>query len=572
VRTIKVRARSYLLKPVGMILQWLISISSILRRSKSGIRSRIASRILTLSEILNLLNLSVRHLNRIIRFQTLFIVFYLFTTMLILNRFGKRYLLQQIVLSSQLDVFAKSRTDAFRKLVRNQQQLNKFQQDLLNLNLTIFDYILLHWDLISIENFMEFFENYLHLKDDLSFEEVYTLGQNISNVFHSKGFFEDAEKVEVALKFLGDIKLQRPVGIQNESTYLTAVGHIALFGYLIMAIDANLFVPGPIEVLFDESRTKNKLFSELLVNKSRNSKIKINNSNDEVFPESDLELFPTIDGSYHLARNCYSKIFRAYFKKFSKPFLSINDLDSDVIKLGENVLKRYGVVNHEKIVGIHIREDQQFDRSNRNMPFSNLNSSIVWLESKGFTVIRLGHSHKKQKRQIGSFGIDASQISLTQLESEALNLYIWAKARYFLGNLSGGTFPPSLFGVPTLYLNAFPFTHFTLPGLNDAIIPKRVREVGGQDFMPLDKLFSKRFTHLQVEDPLKLSLSGYELVPASDGEILQGVTEFIENLEQVSDKWHQSQKISCNNDFSRLDEFESRIPSTYFEMNFKNIE
>jgi hypothetical protein len=80
------------------------------------------------------------------------------------NRFGKGNLLGQVVLSSQLDIFEKSRRAACNRFGYHEGDLARLNQDLSDLNLIPFDYILFHWHILPTRNFREFFENYICFK------------------------------------------------------------------------------------------------------------------------------------------------------------------------------------------------------------------------------------------------------------------------------------------------------------------------------------------------------------------------------------------------------------------------
>ena len=45
-----------------------------------------------------------------------------------------------------------------------------------------------------------------------------------------------------------------------------------------------------------------------------------------------------------------------------------------------------------------------------------------------------------------------NKLKITREENELLQLFVWSKASFFVGNLSGGTIPPSLFGTPVFGL------------------------------------------------------------------------------------------------------------------------
>ena len=80
---------------------------------------------------------------------------------------------------------------------------------------------------------------------------------------------------------------------------------------------------------------------------------------------------------------------------------------------------------------------------------------------------------------------------LLELRNELMQLYIWSRASFFVGNLSGGTIPPSLFGTPIVWIDAHPTVHRRPASQQDTIIPKRIFDLKKQKFLSLMKRIPK---------------------------------------------------------------------------------
>ena len=234
-------------------------------------------------------------------------------------------------------------------------------------------------------------------------------------------------------------------------------------------------------------------------------------------------------------------------------------MSPSIISLGRDVLNRNGVTDHRQLIGFHVRGDQEFSRSNRNSKFVKYIDSIVWLEQQGYTIIRLGHGAKKTSSKIGNNSLDISSLELSSEERDAVNIYVWAISKFFVGNLSGGTFPPSLFGTPTIYIDLFPYTAFAIPGLRDAILPKKLFCLKSQRFLTIDEVFSETLTNTQIEDPLQLAIHGYQLIGCASDEILRAIILFEAKLKTSYAVNWQSKAIDLSARSFRLSEFKRRL-------------
>jgi putative glycosyltransferase (TIGR04372 family) len=419
--------------------------------------------------------------------------------------------------------------------------------------------ILCHLRLFPIENFFQIFSEQISQNSALKVSDIYRIGQSASNYLHSIGAFSIAEEVEVFVKTTCDGRYERDAGIRNESSYLTAVGHMSLMGILIMAKRVGFIEECEITILFDKLKYSNSLFSKILMSKAEEVGIQLLPAANAAETESDLELYPVNIGRYEIARYCYSSIFREFESKYSRSFLDFEDIDKRVALLAEEILDRHGIKNHDNLVGIHVRQDQLLNQANRNSDLKKFLDSIAWLESVGYTVVRLGHSNTNNPEKIGSRSIDTSQMDISQYERDAINLYVWSKAQFFIGNLSGGTFPPSLFGVPTLYVDVFPFTHLTLPGVKDSIVPKRLFDLKAQNFLSWEESFSKSKTHLQIENSLQLSIQGFQLISYDPKEMLTCIQRFVNNLDNFRNQEYVPLRRKALDAEGRFFEFMQRL-------------
>lgn len=555
----KVNVRRLALKPINVTINNLIKAAIKVLSYRTPFWQSFSHKFLFIAEVLDLLNRPVRILKIFVNPKNLFAFFYLAFFVFFFNRLGTRFVSRQLILMADLTIFEVQRRNFAISLNIEPSQVPAMTSNFLATKDTIERNILFHLRIFPIENFFQIFSDQICRDALLKASDIYRIGQSAANYLHSIGAFSIAEEVEVFVKTTCDRRCERAAGIRNESSYLTAVGHMSLMGILIMAKRVGFIKECEISILFDELNYSNSQFAKILINKAKEVGIQLLPATHVAQSESDLELYPVNFDQYELARYCYSSIFREYESKYAQSFLNFEDIDQEIVILAEEILDRYGIKDRGKLVGMHVRQDQPLNRSNRNSDFRKFLDSLAWLESVGYTVVRLGHLNNKGPIKLGLRSIDTSQLDISQHERDAINLYLWSKAQFFIGNLSGGTFPPSLFGVPTLYVDVFPFTHLTLPGVKDSVVPKMLFDLKAQKILDWEESFSKSKTHLQIENSLQLAIDGFQLISYSREEMLTCVQNFVKSVENFPCQESLPLRKGALDAESRLFEFMQRL-------------
>ena len=556
----KTGIRKLLLKIPNFYIDSSIDLSTHLMERNSRVSIWLSTRCLLVAELLNLLNLPKSILKKLLQVKTFSILVYMFVSISIFSRFGNNFLELQLRVSIEFDIF-----EEFRKRKITSMEPDDFVVDWRANNLSLEDikYNIEIFLTLTPANLIQHFSNLMLSNPGKAPIDIQEVGSSVANLLHAKGYFLLAEKIETTAKIALDKKLGRNIGLRNESTYLTAIGHIALLGFLIMGKKVGLVDDCPISIVRDESAISNSLFADLVISKSLKLGIEILNHPTFGQKEGDLELYPS-QGSYKIARDMYKSIFLEYEKRYSNPLLKFSDLNTETVAIAEKILTEHGVPIDSKLIGVHCREDQNLNRANRNSVFKKFKETINYLEVEGFTVIRLGHSNRhKRSPRIGKRSIDSTLISITKEETEALDLYVWSRAEFFLGNLSGGTFPPALFGVPTIYFDVFPLTHYVPPGALDRILPKKLYSIKDQSLLRLEMVFDPAFTYLQTENRLKLHTFGYSLVENTSLEILESVQNLILKLRTRNAHLDNNQILEGHLPLSRFSHFERTLSTPY---------
>jgi putative glycosyltransferase (TIGR04372 family) len=169
---------------------------------------------------------------------------------------------------------------------------------------------------------------------------------------------------------------------------------------------------------------------------------------------------------------------------------------------------------------LHIRTSifHSDDADYRNATFANYIASIRYITSLGGKVVRLGDA--------GSGIVSCHVPGLvdypnTRLKSEAMDLFLIARCRFYLGTLSGILDTAYLLRTPTLCVNSL---HFDMrsPNPKDRMLYKRIRRKGEKRLLTFGEALDCYQDILATNWRLR-----YEFIENSSDEILAAVMEFI---------------------------------------------
>ena len=93
---------------------------------------------------------------------------------------------------------------------------------------------------------------------------------------------------------------------------------------------------------------------------------------------------------------------------------------------------------------------------------------------------------------------DITNLELNKYELECLSIYIWSHSQFFIGSQSGGTMPPTTFGVPIIWLDCHPNAQYRAPNPLDIILPKKVFFKSEKRFLSFEESISKSHTYCQT--------------------------------------------------------------------------
>jgi len=118
-----------------------------------------------------------------------------------------------------------------------------------------------------------------------------------------------------------------------------------------------------------------------------------------------------------------------------------------------------------------------------------------------------------------------NELDITRTENELMQLYVWSRASFFVGNLSGGTIPPSLFGTPIIWVDSHPTIHRRPASQEDTIIPKRIFDLKNQKFLTFNEANSDEHFMSQSDNEFLAEIAGYKVM-SSDLKIIDQVIKF----------------------------------------------
>lgn len=139
-------------------------------------------------------------------------------------------------------------------------------------------------------------------------------------------------------------------------------------------------------------------------------------------------------------------------------------LTQSQIDIGQQTLSQLGVPAECWFVCLHAREpgyspEDEFIHAHRNADISTYAAAAAEIAARGGWVVRVGDPTMKPLSSIKSDKENwpnTVDYACSDLRSEAADLFLCAKARFFLGTTSGLTMVASIFDVPSVLVNMIP--------------------------------------------------------------------------------------------------------------------
>jgi putative glycosyltransferase (TIGR04372 family) len=200
------------------------------------------------------------------------------------------------------------------------------------------------------------------------------------------------------------------------------------------------------------------------------------------------------------------------------PLLTLKDSDHE---RGWDCLKRFGVRQGDWFVGLHVR-DTDFKNA-RDSDIDTYRMAIESVTARGGWVIRMGNPSMPPLLPMPRV-IDYAH---SEARSDWMDVFLWARCRFFIGTQSGPYMVPSTFGVPCVLTNSFPMA-LPLPYQNINIY-KLYWSEKEKRYMTFSEACASRVG--LAESRKYISSTGVRLVDNTPEEINDVVLEMLERLE-----------------------------------------
>ena len=145
------------------------------------------------------------------------------------------------------------------------------------------------------------------------------------------------------------------------------------------------------------------------------------------------------------------------------PLLTLTESDCE---RGQYFLKKMGIPSNAWFVAIHVRDVCEGGVNTRNADIMTYKLAIQSICERGGWVIRMGGDSMPPLPKMHNV-IDYVH---TEFKSDWMDVFLWAKCKFFIGTTSGPAAIPISFGVPSIMTNLFPL--FARLWYNDLFIPK----------------------------------------------------------------------------------------------------
>jgi len=200
------------------------------------------------------------------------------------------------------------------------------------------------------------------------------------------------------------------------------------------------------------------------------------------------------------------------------PLLTLKDSDHE---WGWECLKRFGMKEGDWFVGLHVRATAS--KNARDSDIDTYRMAIESITARGGWVIRMGNPSMPPLATMPRV-IDYAH---SEARCDSMDVFLWARCRFFIGTQSGPYLVPSTFGVPCVMINSFPMA-LSMPYQNISIY-KLYRSEKENRLMTFSEACASR---VELAESLKyISSTGVRLVDNTPEEINDVVLEIMERLE-----------------------------------------
>jgi putative glycosyltransferase (TIGR04372 family) len=222
----------------------------------------------------------------------------------------------------------------------------------------------------------------------------------------------------------------------------------------------------------------------------------------------------------HFSTDAATLVQRQWLEEGRAPLLRLTDRDCE---RGYACLKALGLPPDAWFVALHVREEGEGGPNTRNARIESYRKAMATIVERGGWVIRMGGASMKPLVPMHHV-VDYVH---TEYKSEWMDVFLWAKCKFFISTTSGPANIPVTFGVPSIATNLMPLQ--ARPWYADLFIPKLVwSEIEGRYLTFAETLHSPAGYAFFEQD---IAAQGCRLRDNSEDEINALVEEMFDRLE-----------------------------------------
>ena len=159
---------------------------------------------------------------------------------------------------------------------------------------------------------------------------------------------------------------------------------------------------------------------------------------------------------------------RAWWERHRRPLVEVPER---IVERGRRVTCRWGMPEDAWFVAMHVREGSH--RAQASLPNADVRDylpAIRRITERGGWVVRMGSPLMTPLPPMPRVVDYAHAVERV----DWMDVYLWSRARFFLGTQSGGSEPPKVFDTPTIRTNHSSYGHAEW-GPRSFFVPKRYR-------------------------------------------------------------------------------------------------
>ena len=230
--------------------------------------------------------------------------------------------------------------------------------------------------------------------------------------------------------------------------------------------------------------------------------------------------YRTPDGRLLHEIEASTEIQRQWKSEKRDPLLTLSDSDEE---RGRACLQKMEAPRNVWFVGLHVREQTEGGYCTRNAAISNYRMAMKTITERGGWIIRMGGPSMTTLDPMDHV-IDYVH---TKFKSDWMDVFLWAKCRFFLGTQSGPAAIPLTFGVPSIMTDVIPLSD--RPWFNDLFIPKLIWSERENRHLTFAEVISSPVGHALW--PSVMDSEGCKIIDNSPEEINDLVLEMLDVLD-----------------------------------------